>query len=120
MDNISATEFLKDQLPSSAQALIAPTLKSAYADAKRVTELEPIFKVPSAVDNHGRIVSWATDRGFEKLLQTKQWDFDYRWRDFAHPTGKYLEIRLSHSVLSISQVAFNPGGPALDISRCFS
>jgi hypothetical protein len=115
MDNISAAEFLKDQLPSSARALIAPTLKSAYADAKRVTELEPIFKVPTAVDNRGRIVSWATDLAFERLLQTKQWNFDYRWRDFALPTGRYLEIRLSHSVLSISQVA-NPAGQPRDVA----
>jgi hypothetical protein len=71
------------------------------------TAQEPILNVPSAVDNRGRIISWATDLAFEKLLQSKQWGFDYRWCDFALPTGRYLEIRLSHSVLSLSQVA-NP------------
>ena len=107
MDTVSAAEFLRDQLPPLAQALIPSTLKSAYGAVELLAEQEPILNVPSAVDNRGRIISWATDLAFEKLLQSKQWDFDYRWRDFAPPTGRYLEVRLSHSVLSLSQVA-NP------------
>jgi hypothetical protein len=66
------------------------------------------LQVTSALDNSGRIRSWAIDLAFEKLLQSKQWPFDYRWREFAAPTGRYLEIRPSHSVVTISQVS-NPG-----------
>jgi len=33
-----------------------------------------------------------------------RWPVDCRWRYFAQPTGRYLQIRLSHSVISISQV----------------
>jgi hypothetical protein len=108
MDTVSAQQFLADQVSPVARALIPTTLKSAYAAAGLLISQEPILKVLSAVDNRGRIISWAVDLAFEKLLQSKQWPFDYQWRDFAHPTGRYLEIRLSHSVLSISQIA-NPG-----------
>jgi hypothetical protein len=107
MDTVSAEEFLLDQIPRNIRPLIPTTLKSAYAAANLLINGEPILQVPSAIDNRGRIISWAVDLAFEKLLKSRQWPFDYRWQDFAHPTGRYLEIRPSHSVLSISQVA-NP------------
>jgi hypothetical protein len=105
MDTVSAEDFLRDQVPLAARALIPTTLKTAYSAAQLIARQEPILQVPSAVDNRGRLVSWAADFAFEILLRSGQWGFDYRWRDFAHPTGRYLEIRLSHSVLSISQVS---------------
>lgn len=108
MDTVSAQQFLEDQISPSARALIPTTLKSAYSAAALLVKQEPILQVTSAVDNGGRIISWAIDGAFEKLLQSKQWPFDYRWKDFAAPTGRYLEIRLSHSVVTISQIA-NPG-----------
>jgi hypothetical protein len=108
VDPVSAEEFLQNQLPPTARVLITATLKSAYAAAQFLSLQEPILQVASAADNRGRIVSWAVDFAFEKLLQSRQWNFDYCWRDFALPTGRYLEIRMSHSVLSISKVA-NPG-----------
>lgn len=108
MDTVSAEQFLADQISPVARALVPPTLKSAYAAAGLLIREEPILQVASAEDNRGRLVAWAVDLAFEKLLQSKQWPFDYQWRDFAQPTGRYLEIRLSHSALSISQVA-NPG-----------
>jgi hypothetical protein len=66
------------------------------------------LQVPSADDNRGRIISWAVDFAIERLIKSGQWPFDYEWKQFAQPTGRYLEVRLSHSVLSISQVT-NPG-----------
>lgn len=108
MDAVSAEEFLKDQVPAAARALIVPTLKTAYEAVRLMVEGEPILKVASAVDNRGRLISFAVDFGFEQLLKTGRWSFEHRWRNFAQPTGRYLEIRLPHSVLTISQVS-NPG-----------
>lgn len=108
MDAVSAEAFLLDQVPLSARALIPPTLKTAYSAARLLADQEPILQVPSAIDNHGRLISWAVDRAFLQLLKTQKWPFDFQWREFAQPTGRYLEIRLSHSVLTLSQVA-NPG-----------
>lgn len=96
--------FLVDQMPMVLRQMIPSTLKSAYRAAEIVIENEPILKVASAQDNRGRIISWAVDLGFEKLVQSGQWPFDCRWRSFEKPTGRYLEIVLSHSLLTISQV----------------
>ena len=66
---------------------------------------EPMLQIPSAEDDRGRIVSWAVDKGVLGLIKMGQWPVDSRWAPFAKPTGRYLQVRLSHSVLSISQVA---------------
>jgi len=98
-------QFLLDQIPMPYRPLIPSTLKTAYAAADLLIQNEPILQVPSALDNRGRVVSWAVDLGFERLVKTGQWPFDCRWRYFERPTGRYLEVLLSHSVLTISQVA---------------
>lgn len=108
MDTVSAENFLLDQIQLPQRRMVAPTLKTAYDAAKLLAKNEPILQVQSAQDNHGRLISWAVDLAFEKLLLSGQWPFDFTWRDFGAPTGRYLEVRMSHSVLSISQVA-NPG-----------
>ena len=105
MDTVSAEQFLLDQLPLRYRPLIPTTLKTAYSAVNKLVEAEPILQVESAVDNRGRIISWAVDRAFMRLIETQQWPFDFRWREFARPTGRYLQIQLSHSVVSISQVA---------------
>jgi hypothetical protein len=68
--------FLKDQIPVKTQTLIPATLKTAYAAAKVLADNEPMLKVPSAEDNFGRIISWAVDFGFQKLLESGQWRKD--------------------------------------------
>lgn len=105
MDAVSAQHFLLDQVPTKYRTLIPTTLKSAYAAVAVLVKQEPILQVTSAEDNRGRLISWAVDLGFERLLKRQRWPFEYRWKTFAEPTGRYLEIRLSHSVMSISQVA---------------
>ena len=105
MDAITAELFLLDQVPLRYRALIPPVLKQARAAAALLAKAEPILQVPSAEDNHGRLVSWAVDLGIEKLIRSGRWPADCRWRPFAQPTGRYLQVRLSHSVMSISQVA---------------
>jgi hypothetical protein len=107
MDTVSAEHFLLDQMPLKHRSLIPTTLKSAYSAVNLLVKQEPILQVISAGQNRGRLISFAVDLGFERLIKTGQWPFEYRWRNFAKPTGQYLEVRLSHSALSISQVA-NP------------
>jgi hypothetical protein len=105
MDSVSAEHFLLDQFPFKHRPAIPTTLKAAYAAVGLLVSQEPILQVASAVDNRGRLISWAVDLGFERLIKTGQWPFDYEWKQFNQPTGRYLELKLSHSSLSISQVA---------------
>jgi hypothetical protein len=100
-----AEAFLKDQVSTKQRALVPATLKTAYQAATILIQNEIILNVPSAQDNHGRIIQWAVDVGFQRLCESGQWPFDFRWRYFERPTGRYLEIRPSHSVITISQVA---------------
>jgi hypothetical protein len=38
------------------------------------------------------------------LITSGQWPVDCRWSPFVRPTGTFLEVVLSHSVLTVSQV----------------
>ncbi len=99
-----AEALLLDQVPLSARAKIAPTLKTAYAAAQTLIDSDPILNTPSALDNRGRIIQWAVDLGFQKLIETGGWGYELRWRPFEKPTGRYLEIRAPYLVMTISQV----------------
>jgi hypothetical protein len=100
-----AEAFLRDQITLAQRSLVPTTMKTAYEAAAVLIKDEPILNVTSAKDNHGRIIQWAVDLSFERLVQSQQWPFDFRWRYFERPTGRYLEIHPTHSVLTISQVA---------------
>lgn len=100
-----AEAFLLDQIPNAHRSLIPATLKTAYDAAALVVKDEPIFNVASAIDNRGRVIQWSVDLAFERLVQTGKWPYDFRWRSFERPTGRYLEILPSHCVVTISQVA---------------
>lgn len=100
-----AEAFLRDQIPLLLRSHVPATLKNAYDAAALLIKDEAILNVTSAQDNRGRIIQWAVDLGFERLCQSGQWPFDFRWRWFERPTGRYLEILPSHSVVTISQVA---------------
>lgn len=104
MESVSPEVFLLDQFPRQYWPLIPTTLTTAYAAARRLADEETILQVPSAQDNHGRLISWAVDLGFVRLIESGRLPFDFRWKSFAKPTGRYLEIRLPQSVVSISQV----------------
>lgn len=105
MDTVSAERFVRDQVPAPYQSLFPTILRTAYAAADSLAREQPILQVASAVDNWGRLRQWAVDLAVERSIKTGQWPVDYRWASFAQPTGRYLEVRLSHSTLSISQVA---------------
>ena len=98
--------FLLDQIPLSVQRLFPPRLKIAYAAADQLIADTPMLQVPTARDNRGRIISWAVDFSMKGLIESGEWAVDYRWQLFANPTGHYLEVRLPHATLSISQVSF--------------
>ena len=100
-----AEAFLFDQITTAQRSLIPATLKTAYEAAGLVVKDEPIFNVPSAVDNRGRVIQWSVDLAFQRLVTSGKWPFEYRWRQYERPTGRYLEILPSHCSLTISQVA---------------
>jgi hypothetical protein len=100
-----AEAFLWDQIPLALRSFVPTTLKTAYDAVALLIKDEPILNVPSAQDNRGRVIQWAVDLGFVRLCESGQWPFDFRWRWFERPTGRYLEIRPTHSVITISQVA---------------
>lgn len=114
MDAASAEHFLRDQIPPRLWPLIPTTLTTAYKAAQTLIDAEPILQVSSASDNRGRIVSWAVDLGFQKLIEGGQWPFDFVWPHFYRPTGRYLKIILSHSILTISQIS-NPTRQPRDV-----
>jgi hypothetical protein len=107
MDVEGARAFLNDQFPIRQQIMLPPVFRAAYAAVELLAKDSPFLKVPSATFNRGRLVTWAVDHGVENLIKSGQWNVDYRWRTFGapKPTGSYLEIRFSHSVMTISQVA---------------
>lgn len=105
MSVVDPEGFLIDQFPKKYWPLIPTTLRTAYAAATDLAASDPILQIESAQDNRGRLVSWAADFFFKRLIETGQLPFKFRWQSFAKPTGRYLEIRLSHSVVTISQVA---------------
>lgn len=104
MNIVSAQQFVNDQLLPVHQAEIPTTLRTAYAAAELLWKAEPILQVTSAVDNRGRLIQWAVDLAFQRLIETGKWAFDYNWKSYARPTGRYLRIKMPHSVMTISQV----------------
>jgi hypothetical protein len=106
--------FLLDQIPMTLRLPVPTTLENCYNAAEAVIRDEPILQTPSARANRGRMISWAVERGFEKLVEGGQWPFDKRWQAYSHPTGRYLEIGTSHAVVTISQVA-NPRRQPRDV-----
>ncbi len=97
-------QFLCDQIPLRIQSLLPQKLKLAYEAADAHINATPMLQIPSAAGSRGRIVSHAVDFSVKGLIDSGEWHADYSWPKFARPTGNYLQIRLSHSTLSISQV----------------
>jgi hypothetical protein len=97
-------DFVKDQFPVRNWPTIPTILRTAYAAANEVAKSDPIFQIESAQDNKGRLVAWAVDFGLKRAIDNGSLPCDYRWKTFAKPTGRYLELRFSHSTASVSQV----------------
>ena len=105
MEPINPRQFLDDQFPVQFRPLIAKTLRTAYRQAEHLIAHESILQVESAQDNKGRIISFAVDFGFVRLIETGALPFDFSWEYFGRPTGRYLAIRPPHSVITISQLS---------------
>lgn len=98
--------FLDDQFPVKYRQIVPTILKTAYAAARRVRDQEPMFQTESAKQNFGRIVSYSVDCGFQQAVEQGTLPFDCSWESFGQPTGKYLALRPSHSIVTISLTRF--------------
>ncbi|MBL4801051.1 MAG: hypothetical protein JKY45_04100 [Emcibacter sp.] len=96
--------FINDQISAQVQGLMPETLKRAYRAADMLSKETPFLQTPTAKANKGRLYSWAVDFAIEQVIKNGAWDCDYHWSQYAKPTGRYLEVRLPHSRLSISRV----------------
>lgn len=105
MNTVDPEAFLSDQIEKKLWSVFPTSIRSAYAAANLLIEEQPILQVVSAEQNRGRVVSWATDLALVRAITTGALPFDFEWRPWEKPTGRYLAIQLSHSVLSVSQVA---------------
>jgi hypothetical protein len=98
-----ARAFVEDQLPPHIRAELSPALNSAYASVEALKSDTPILNIPSAQLGHLR--AWATDWAVKRLIDAGKWPFDYDWQPYKNDTGQWLRVRLTHSLLSVSQVA---------------
>ncbi len=105
LSTVNPAEFLEDQFPRSRWHVLPTAFRTAYRAADDLVRNIPILGIESALDNKGRLVAYSVDFAVKRLIDTGQLPFDYRWQHFARPTGRYLEVRLPHSVLTISQVS---------------
>jgi len=101
---VHAEDFFNDQLPRRYWSVVPTVLHQAYKAAEDLRNSNPILQVESAQDNKGRLISWAVDLALLRAIQNGAIPCDYCWRPFAKPTGRYLELRFSHSTASVSQV----------------
>lgn len=105
MKPINPRHFVDDQFPQQYRPLIPTTLKSAYRAAEDIIANNPLLAIAEKRGERGRIISWAVDSAFNRLVESGALPFDKSWESFARPTGKYLALRPSHSVITISQIA---------------
>ena len=97
--------FLKDQIKPSVWPVFPTVLRTAYAAADDLIKNNPVLQIESAADNRGRFISYAVDLQLRRAIEVGSIPCDFRWRYFAQPTGRYLELRFSHATASVSQIA---------------
>lgn len=105
MTPVNPSQFVDDQFPANFRPLVATALKTAYRTVDLWIASEPAFQTPVVSWNRGRLISWAVDFGLFKLVESGALPFDFSWEYFARPTGRYLALRPSHSIVTISQIA---------------
>lgn len=105
MTPVNPRQFVDDQIPVELRPVIAGALETAYRTAKRIRDEEPVFQTPPALDNHGRLISHAVNFGLVRLIESGRLPLDYSWEYFAKHTGRYLALRPSHCVITISQIS---------------
>lgn len=102
MLEVNPQDFLDDQFPMAARRVVPTILNTAYSTIRKVVKDEPALQVQSAKQDLGRLMSYAVDRGFEIAIENGSLPFDYCWKDYARPTGKYLALQMTHSFATIS------------------
>lgn len=105
MKFVSPRHFVDDQFPPRLRQLIPTTLKTAYRAAEEIIADNPILSMADIRGERGRIISYAVDLGFNRLVESGALPFDKSWEWFERPTGRYLALRPSHSIITISQIA---------------
>lgn len=105
VNTVDPKTFLADQIPQKLWPVFPTTLRTSYGAVELMVREQPILQVESAKQNKGRLVAWATDFALVRAMTTGALPLDYRWCEWDRPTGRYLEIKLTHSVMSVTQVA---------------
>jgi hypothetical protein len=101
---VNVKHFVDTEFPAALRAQVPAALKLAYAAVEALYQTDVMFQVVSAQIGKGHIIGFAVDVQFERLLKTGKLPFDYRWAPFERPTGRYLELRLGASTMSINQL----------------
>ena len=105
MSYINPRVFLEDQFPVELRSLIPMALRSAYRAADELIADNPIAAIGEQRGERGRLIAWSVDLAFGRLVETGALPFDKSWEHFEKPTGRYLALRASSSVITISQIA---------------
>ena len=108
---VSAKHFVDIEFPLTYRALVPSALQAAYNAVDALYKEDALFDVETARIGRGHIVAWAVDRQVERLIIGGKLPVDYRWAPFERPTGKFLQIRLASSTLSINQLAHGTDVP---------
>ena len=111
MKGVQARDFVDSEFPVKFQRLLPPALKTAYDAVNALFKSEPLFDVESARIGKGHVIAWAVDKQIERLVASGQLPFDARWVPFEKPTGKFLQLRLSTSTLSVNQLPYSHSVP---------
>ncbi|KEP69644.1 hypothetical protein DL1_03145 [Thioclava dalianensis] len=98
-------DFVQDQILRREWSVFPTVLRTAYAAVAELVKDTPMLQVESAEDNRGRLIAWAVDKQLVTAIENGSITCDYRWKPFAKPTGRYLEMRFAHSIATVSQTA---------------
>ena len=101
---VNPQHFVDDQFPQRYRHLIPTTLKLAYRAAQDLIADNPILSMAELRGEGGRLIAYAVDFGFSRLVDSGALPFDKSWEWFERPTGRYLALRPSHSIITISQI----------------
>lgn len=97
-------DYIYSEFPPKYLCLIPSMLNSAYHFVESLYKENPVFDTPGAHNGKGDIIAYAVEYGMIKLIETGQLPFTFKSVSFEKPTGKYLQIQLPHSTLSINQI----------------
>lgn len=115
MDAKELEAFITTEFPMGYRALIPGILREAYNAVDELYLEHPIFKIKTAVKGH--VLNWAIDFQMKKIIESGVFPFEYSYKDYDVPTGKYMLIHLHNSTLSIHQVDHHTSLPRHSVYR---